>query len=580
MVETVATDEPEPDLYGLKRARAWIDRCVTCHKPCQSLVTTQTEPTDEIFSRPLRLLDVGIKDTNFIRLVNTPELGRNCHYLALSHCWGDSSRVLKTISLNADDHYKSVPWDALSKTFQQAVIITRSLGFRYLWIDSLCIIQDSQTEFNHECARMHGIYLNCYCMIAASDAKDGDDGLLSFWHADEDSRQAPLAQKPICNAEMNRPSFCTMEAERFLTLLKPDRFGEVQNLLAGPLSTRAWALQERQLAPRILHYTNHGVIWECRVCMDIGSSSGPYYRRLIHRADQKSHDRLPTPAIRAFRLLDRQSQQDMKENMDIWLRIIEEYSCRSLTCSSDKLPALSGVAATINHIAKCDLNHQIGRYLAGMWEGDLCRQLCWFTEQHQLTGSDTTMWPPRSPNLLPSWSWASLNCPVSYSLGELFSRSAERRSSQEHRRLSKSISKNLKANPSFKIVDTKISMAGSDPFGRVLSSSLEIFGYCLDITCHHVQACAIDENHLCKDGRENGTSMQLHISFDTKPPVTLGLDLTLLYLLESRDDVYSYDFGIVLNDAGDGGFRRIGIFCRSGFSFRTRQGQLKNVTVV
>ncbi len=143
-------------------AESWIEGCRNEHVAC-------TQRRDDSFA-PTRLIDIGsaTKDAPITpRLI----LGSICEvdeYLALSHCWGTASgeQVPKTTNENLAERMVGIRWDELSKTFQDSLVIARRLGLRYIWIDSLCIIQDSDEDFEIECARMGQVYLNAVCTIA------------------------------------------------------------------------------------------------------------------------------------------------------------------------------------------------------------------------------------------------------------------------------------------------------------------------------------------------------------------------------------------------------------------------------
>ncbi|KAF2811222.1 heterokaryon incompatibility, partial [Mytilinidion resinicola] len=98
------------------------------------------------------------------------------NYVALSHYWGNTHTFITT-STNLAKTYEGIPWLELPKTFQDAVIINRRLGIRYLWIDSLCILQDSESDWHFESARMGEIYTNSYITSAASLAPNGGTGI-------------------------------------------------------------------------------------------------------------------------------------------------------------------------------------------------------------------------------------------------------------------------------------------------------------------------------------------------------------------------------------------------------------------
>ncbi|PSR78478.1 heterokaryon incompatibility protein-domain-containing protein, partial [Coniella lustricola] len=175
---------------------------------------------------PKRLLYVG-KGPGRVQLRLASYLTSNVKdrikYAALSHCWGAEDTVLKTCKANLDNHLAGFSDALLPPTFLDAVVMTRELGLRYLWIDSLCIVQDDSADFEQECARMNIVYKNAVITFSASDAHDCIEGLF---------------------------------APRTLQLVP---------LVWSPLQKRAWVLQEREFSPRIVHYTKRCLMWECRL---------------------------------------------------------------------------------------------------------------------------------------------------------------------------------------------------------------------------------------------------------------------------------------------------------------------------
>ena len=107
------------------------------------------------------------------RLYLSSKKDLNMKYIALSHCWVDTKpAILKKYMLKTMTH--GIDWSWLPRTFQDAMIVTRQLGFRYLWIDSLCIIQNYQEDWIKESGAMQNVYANCVLTIAASWGKDSD----------------------------------------------------------------------------------------------------------------------------------------------------------------------------------------------------------------------------------------------------------------------------------------------------------------------------------------------------------------------------------------------------------------------
>jgi hypothetical protein len=151
---------------SLDFAVKWVHNCLVFHGVCN---TNQ----DKSF-RPSRLLYLGSKS---VRIHTSVEMPNRLQYLTLSHCWG-KHQLVRLLESNLTSFCDNVPYELLPPTFRDAIRITRRLGFLYLWIDSLCIIQDSSEDWNHEARLMGKIYTNATCNIAASDAPDSSHGCL------------------------------------------------------------------------------------------------------------------------------------------------------------------------------------------------------------------------------------------------------------------------------------------------------------------------------------------------------------------------------------------------------------------
>jgi hypothetical protein len=141
----------------------------------------------------------------------------------------------------------------LSPTFADAVTVTKKLGVRYLWIDSLCIVQDSEEDWNQEASMMGEVYSCSYCTLAASSSEDSGGGLLR--------PRKPLYSSPCV---LTYPSESGISEGYIIHPATPLETMEEAMLKQEPLLKRAWTLQERDLSPRTLHFTTHQIMWESR----------------------------------------------------------------------------------------------------------------------------------------------------------------------------------------------------------------------------------------------------------------------------------------------------------------------------
>jgi hypothetical protein len=206
---------------SLDIALKWLQNCLVFHGVCNT--------NHEKSFRPSRLLYLA---DHSVRIHTTVEMPNKLQYLTLSHCWG-KHQLVRLLESNLSSFSEDVPYELLPPTFRDAIRITRRLGFLYLWIDSLCIIQDSPEDWNHEARLMGKIYTNATCNIAASDAPDSSHGCLY-----------PRNPRTI------QPEAVTHEGEvEKIMFNKTDIYSSLHTLY-----TRAWVSNQRvsQITPTIL----------------------------------------------------------------------------------------------------------------------------------------------------------------------------------------------------------------------------------------------------------------------------------------------------------------------------------------
>ncbi|KAH8901957.1 HET-domain-containing protein [Coniochaeta sp. PMI_546] len=395
---------------SFEKAQHWIQECLANHKLCGK---------DEPSPLPTRILDLGEATQDEegggepeIRLVESSS-GQSERYISLSHSWG-GEQPLTTTRATLDQHKAGIPLGSLPATFQDAFHVARRLGIRYLWIDSLCIIQDSPEDWQREASRMASIYRNSWLTVYATASSSPSSGIFrdnqAVWiQADDPEDETldilfPEAAKLRQNLRLSL-RFATVHPD-FSPYAEPERQQQ-----ALPLLSRAWAYQERLLAPRVLHFGPQEVFWECM--QDLDCECGGMKWRAQHMGSYANRDtagELP-PKISHYAALHVGNAQGSKikeakrrgKLLSRWEEMVEEYTRRSLTFSSDRLPAFSGVAEEM--VAALGM-----RYRAGQWEETLPVGLLYergnCTSQARLAVDD-----PRSA---PSWSWASVDAPVRF----------------------------------------------------------------------------------------------------------------------------------------------------------------------
>lgn len=248
------SDTSTGSLENLKLARSWLQTCRTTHKQCMF----QNETARELPTRLLDLQAPGLEKDVVLCLsstINSPiEDAGKIGYASLSHCWG-SSPLLKTEWGNYGKHLKSINFSELPKTFQQAIAFSRTMDIRYLWIDSLCIIQDSEADKDSELPKMGKIYRNAIFNIAACSAADSSQGLFS-------DRNAALVKPQDLSFNIT-----TADGQEFpvKTKLSPAlrAFAHQKDKISNTLDSRGWVFQERALSKRIFSFEQQMMWFEC-----------------------------------------------------------------------------------------------------------------------------------------------------------------------------------------------------------------------------------------------------------------------------------------------------------------------------
>jgi len=196
---------------------------------------------------PKRVLAIGMLGKPTLKLIETDDLPGRYPYATLSHCWGDSV-TLKTTIGNLGSRLRAIAEDDLPVVFAQAIEIARRLAIPYLWIDSLCIVQDSRDDWERESVKMCDYYSHSYLNIAAGASANHSVPLLG----ERDARWSPVAF-PLTSRKRRTYNVFARRIPSFYDI--------TQN---GVLYSRAWAYQESALAPRTIHFTNNDLAWECR----------------------------------------------------------------------------------------------------------------------------------------------------------------------------------------------------------------------------------------------------------------------------------------------------------------------------
>ncbi|KAF5702098.1 hypothetical protein FGLOB1_9825 [Fusarium globosum] len=346
------------DLDFIRLAKGWLDSCCQTHVKCQN-----SSPE----YRPTRLIE--IVGNSSVRLIYPKTLPvESIQYIAFSHCWG-KVEAIKLLEKNVDRFRLGISNHELPNSYQEAIQFSLRIGFKYIWIDSLCIIQDSLLDWMQEAKDMKQVYEHAIMNLCSATASD---------------------------------STGTSFVARRQSLLRPMRVkvhGEVFQLLCDglledditycTLRSRAWVYQEWYLSKRSLVMGSHQLWWHCRekLACEIWPIGTP----------QASRGRWWSQT----QPLKESAPSGDSDDLDAWSQRVRAYMRTKLTRETDRLVAFSGVVQSFAQTRQLTEG-----YLAGLWRCHLPAALLWKVSSSARRSATYTA---------ASWSWASLagNCLVS-----------------------------------------------------------------------------------------------------------------------------------------------------------------------
>ncbi len=435
-------------------ARTWLSGCLTSHENCKR---------SGVPLLPSTVIEVGTTEDD-TKLCITKK-GQRGEYAALSHCWGGSDPITTT-SATLKERTKGLSFGPSSKTFGEAVSFTRRLGIPYLWIDSLCIIQDSKEDWAKEAVQMSHVYNNATVTLSAASGIDSSSGLYPDPHDREEMNR--VVEIP-CQDREGGAAVAYARLRHDTALSTESTVHSRKPVEESKLRSRGWVLQEDLLSPRMLHFTKEELSWtcstftrcECRIrptlpsynpyrlglgtlprkdmgdlgyttdptrtrttsdpvgkeprCCSILSCFGPrkqsarkIEKQPAARSDQgdemDASTALPSLSMSPWKLVE---SEDLEAALNLkWPLIVMDFTRRKLTVAADRMPALAGLAGWTEQ--QTDDN-----YMAGIWMKDAEYQLLWYVDRSAETAESAPS--DRFPRpYAPSWSWTSVSGPISY----------------------------------------------------------------------------------------------------------------------------------------------------------------------
>ena len=428
-----------------------INDCIRNHPDCRSPLGTSDR-------RPCRLVEVPAQDGMPVRIVRAPP---DVEYAALSHCWG--TKPLKRLLKSDGSGDVLFAWEEIPASFRDACTVARNLFLQYVWIDSLCIIQDDGDDWEREAAKMGAIYEGAYVTISATGAAASVDGFL-FPRYISDHFSAVDSHDRLVRFTVRKYNTDAPFSGRF------PHYGDTQNHpwlmrandmdteYLNPIQLRGWCFQERLMSKRVLHFKRYeymlecagGYRCECSGMRDLRKGTFKSFLNRMLKEDVTPLERLTLEKLRDQLLQDlgraRNAPKELIHTsgdtrmMQMWEMLIELYSRTCFTYQDDVLPALASLARSFH-----DKRPEWG-FLSGIWQENLHRGLLWIP--HDARGFDGTLAERTKASrgdkaIGPSWSWVFLKGRIRYMSAEYGGRRE------------------------FELVSSEASPVGADPYGDV-----------------------------------------------------------------------------------------------------------------
>lgn len=497
----------------LGKAKSWLEDCLMNHTECSK--------PDPAFT-PTRLIQVFPE----CRLC---EMGSQVEpYAALSYCWG-GDQVFKTTVQMLPQYVQAIDSSQLPQTLQDAIYVAQQLGLQYIWIDALCIIQDSGPDKAVEIGRMAQVYGNATITIGATRAS-------AVWNGFLGARKPLAAESP--NRVFSLPSRLGDRDMGSITLLPFTTEG------IEPLDTRGWTFQERVLSPRIIDFGNLRTQYTCQTPLKQVPSDGWSHLPLDRPYGTGLDARLIANLLAGLHPPD--------EMLQHWMTIVKGFTSRGLAFATDKLPAIAGMAEHFGALMKDE-------YCAGLWRRGMPTNLLWTKgdrmaqiyndHEPRLSGADVAA---------PSWSWAAVSRVVTY----------DRKYTAPRESISFTV----------QIEDCTVSLADPrTPYGAVFSAHLvlnawarkAVWNFHHDATILMSSPDEVDVEDYLQSGYSTGSTGitfvpdALEKEFVEDSTCELGVCMLLFGIDQPRRETGLHPalFGLVVARASDGEtFRRVGMF--------------------
>jgi hypothetical protein len=369
---------PQRSTDNLNQIKQWLEGCSQHHHTC----STWNSSCGSNGKYPTRIIQITLDG---VRLVSNTSTIRDLEYLTLSHIWGtEPSQQLRLLSSRVEEFENAIPLEELPRNFRGAIRIVRYLGYRHLWIDSICIIQDSVSDWTAEAAKMSAVYSNAVCNLAF---------VLPPTMGFDQIREDPRCSTPcIIRRGNSKASHISISPLRDTSAARDPKGYVWLDRSSWPWSSQAWIFQEYLLSRRTIMYGHQNLMWEGSETFsdELLGSWVPDYAQNYHLPWW------PKEIVRKSHLSN--GTKILNGHLSSWWELVEDYRSRHLSKASDRIMAFAGVAEAFQNVYGLT-------YLAGIWKESLPYDLSWSVSATGLGGDHTAVTQDADTTSMPSWSW-------------------------------------------------------------------------------------------------------------------------------------------------------------------------------
>ncbi|OIW25269.1 HET-domain-containing protein [Coniochaeta ligniaria NRRL 30616] len=452
---------------GSAEAVAWVRSklatCLQSHSTlCGALQSTSFVPTRLIYLEPLNR-------GGDVILLEGQDVPPGSAYVALSHCWGGKIPDCTTTRETLADRKNGIPWESIPNTFRDAMEFTLKLGLEYIWIDSVCIIQQDPSDWVREAGRMYHVYKNAQITVGAVYAENCSEGLFSG--------RNPRLQRKVLTVGFKDQRYQLYARRAFPDMHLPDGALDnirMESLQTPPLFRRAWTFQERMVTPRSVFFVHGELMWDCYE--SVGCECGEHFD---HTSRRGSSIEIISPKSSYKRSLIGDAELSVE---DTWWDMVSMYSILALTNPHDKLPGIGAIAEEISRSKQPK-----DRYLAGLWSDTLASDLLWRSDHPEVTN--------RSSWTAPTWSWASIKSPIKYGASP----------------------RKMAFQTKVTVQDATCDYKDGNPYGVVVSGQVSLRGYLVPCILRRVKASTYHRLFSRFYALPSGSSDYFCVSADEEP---------------------------------------------------------------